>query len=115
MIHDIREKVRRKGRPLKCPLCQFRFAYRHLSRGGCPKCKTPLGFSDHYRLALILVVLATWFFVLYRGYVTMGGAMLLLGWPIAFAAALIVKSVFLGLFPPKLEPYAGPSVWLKLH
>jgi hypothetical protein len=52
--------------------------------------------------------------ILYKGYVNFGPGMLLLGQPIALVAALAVQRAILNAFPPKLEPYAGHRIWLKL-
>ena len=51
---ELRQKAQTLGRPLKCPLCSFRFAFRHLDRAGgsCPHCKVPLGSPYWYRVLL---------------------------------------------------------------
>ena len=52
---------------------------------------------------------------MYKGYVAVGPTMLLLGWPLAMAVGVLVQSAILNAFPPKLEPYAGHRIWLKLN
>jgi hypothetical protein len=52
---------------------------------------------------------------MYKGYQGGGGAgWLLIGWPFAFLAAIAVQVFIQRVFPPKLEPYAEGSTWLKL-
>ena len=90
----LRQQAANIGRPLKCPLCGFRFAFRHLIRAGkaCPHCKVPIGFSFLYR-ALLAVA----------------------GWAVmARVAAIVVQTVIQRVFPPKLEAYSEGNTWLRL-
>jgi hypothetical protein len=104
------------GRPLTCPMCQFRFAYRHYSRSvrTCPRCKVPLGFPTYYRAILFIVSEGVLFGTIAYGYMKQGPGWLLIGWPFGLAAAFIVQGFILRAFPPKLEPHAQGNIWLKL-
>lgn len=53
---ELRQKAQSVSRPLKCPLCSFKFAYRHRLRNGgvCPRCQVPLGFPTYYRGILFI-------------------------------------------------------------
>ena len=48
------------------------------------------------------------------GYMKQGPGWLLIGWPFRLAAAFIVQGFILRAFPPKLEPHAEGTIWLKL-
>jgi hypothetical protein len=114
---ELRQRAANVGRPLKCPLCDFRFAFRHLVRAGktCPHCKVPIGYSFSYRALLAVAGWTVMALVMYKGYQGGGGAgWLLIGWPFAFLAAIAVQVFIQRVFPPKLEPYAEGSTWLKL-
>lgn len=116
---DLRQKAQSLGRPLECPLCSFRFSFRHLQRAGraCPHCKVPLGYPYWYRLLLAAVGLCTAGYVMYAG--CKGGGpdangWLLVGLPFAFVAGIAAQVFVLRVFPPKLAPHAEGSAWLKL-
>jgi hypothetical protein len=113
---ELRQKVRNIGRPLRCPLCQFHFAYRHYSRAArtCPHCKVPLGFSFYYRLVLAVVYLTAAGLTMYKGYESVGPGWLLIGWPFAILLGMSAQVAILRAFPPKLEPHAEGNIWLKL-
>ena len=113
---DLRQKVMSIGRPLTCPMCQFRFAYRHYSRSvrTCPRCKVPLGFPTYYRVILFIASEGVSFGTIAYGYMKQGPGWLLIGWPFGLAAAFIIQGFILRAFPPKLEPHAQGNIWLKL-
>jgi hypothetical protein len=113
---ELRQAAARIGRPLKCPACSFKFAFRHhLWRGGqCPRCKLPLGFPAYYRAILFIASEGVSFGTIALGYIEQGTGWLLLGWPFGLAAAFIAQSIILRVFPPKLEPHAEGNIWLKL-
>ena len=113
---EMRQKVRAMGRPLACPLCQHRFAWRHLRRtaGTCPQCKTAIGIPFYYRAILFVASICAMGWVMYKGYQTQGAGWLLLGLPFAFAAGMLVQGALLRAFPPKLEAHAEGNTWLKL-
>ena len=113
---ELRLKARGMGRRLKCPICGFRFDFRHLQRErACPKCGMPLGYSAMYRRFLMLTYLCVAAFVFYKGYIVIGPGILLLGWSFVIVAGFLGVSVVLAVFPPQLEPYAHHSTWLKLN
>jgi len=113
---EMRQKVRAIGRPLTCPLCQHRFAWRHLRRTGrtCPHCKTPIGIPFYYRALLCVAGWCAMGWVMYKGYHAYGPGWLLIGWLFGFVAAIFVQQAVLRAFPPKLEAHAEGSTWLKL-
>jgi hypothetical protein len=114
---ELRQKAANIGRPLNCPLCGFRFAFRHLVRAGkaCPRCKVPIGYSFSYRAVLAITGWSVMAWVMYKGYQGGGGAgWLLIGWPFALVAAIAVQIFIQRMFPPKLEPHAEGHTWLKL-
>jgi hypothetical protein len=51
---------------------------------------------------------------MYAGYQYSGPGWLLLGWPFAMVFGIWAQVVILRAFPPKLEPFAEGSTWLKL-
>lgn len=99
-----------------CPLCRFRFAYRHYSGAGrtCPQCKTPLGFPFYYRLILVTAYVAFAGWTMYHGYYTFGPNWLWLGWPFAAAGGLIAQGMIVRACPPKLAAHAEGNTWLNL-
>lgn len=114
---ELRQKAQTLGRPLACPLCGFRFSFRHLNRSGraCPSCKVPIGYPFWYRalLAIAYLVAAGW--VMYAGYQGENPqGWLLVGLPFAFIAGIVVQGLILRIFPPKLEAHAEGDTWLKL-
>lgn len=113
---EMRRRVASIGRPLTCPLCHHKFAYRHHFRAAraCPNCKVPLGFPFYYRLILLLSHLCAAGYVMYRGYEAYGQGWFLLGLPFAAIAGFYLQIVILRTFPPKLEAYAEGNTWLKL-
>jgi hypothetical protein len=113
---ELRQKAQSMGRPLKCPLCSFKFAYRHRLRSGgvCPRCKVPLGFPAYYRAILFIASEGVLFATIAYGYMKAGPGWLLVGWPFGLIAAFIAQAVILRAFPPKLEPHAVGNIWLKL-
>ena len=114
---ELRQKVANIGRPLKCPLCGFRFAFRHLVRAGktCPRCKVPIGYSFSYRALLALAGYGVMAWVMYEGYQGGNGAgWLLIGWPFALVAAFAVQILIQRVFTPKLEAHSEGNTWLKL-
>jgi uncharacterized protein (DUF983 family) len=112
----LRQQAANIGRPLKCPLCGFRFAFRHLIRAGkaCPHCKVPIGFSFLYRALLAVAGWAVMARVMYVGYQRNGPGWLLIGLPFALVAAIVVQTVIQRVFPPKLEAYSEGNTWLRL-
>jgi hypothetical protein len=113
---ELRQAAARTGRPLQCPLCSFRFAYRHRLRSGgkCPRCNVTLGFPTYYRVILFIVSEGVLFGTIAFGYMKEGTGWLLIGWPFGLAAAFIVQGLILRAFPPKLEAHAVGHIWLKL-
>ena len=115
---QLRQKAQSIGRPLECPVCGFRFAFRHHERAGrcCPQCKVPIGYPPWYRKLLGGIGILTALLVMYFG--SPGGdaanGWLLVGWPFAFIAAVGVQGFVLRAFPPKLEAHAEGDTWLKL-
>ncbi len=112
----LRQTAQKIGRPLTCPLCQFRFEYRHHFRSAraCPRCKVALGFPFYYRVILSVVGLCPMGWSMYRFYVSMGPNGLLLAMPVGLVLALLAQIVVLRAFPPKLQAYAESDTWLKL-
>ena len=113
---ELRQSAARIGRPLKCPACSFRFAFRHhLRRGGqCPRCKLQLGFPAYYRAILFIASEGVLLGTVAWGYMKQGPGWLLIGWPFGLAAAFAAQAFILRAFPPKLEPHAEGNIWLKL-
>jgi hypothetical protein len=116
---ELRQKAKSVGRTLKCPLCSFRFSFRHLNRAGkvCPHCKVPLGYPYWYRVLLFLVSQCVAVFVVYTrckgtGPDWFGYFMTTL--PFAFVAGIAAQIFMERVFPPKLAPHAEGSTWLKL-
>ena len=91
-------------------------AYRHRIRraGACPRCNVPLAFPTHYRVILFIAYEGVAFGTIAFGYVRHNRGWLLIGWPLALIAALIVQGAILRAFPPKLRPYGEGNTWLKL-
>ena len=114
---ELRQRVQRLGRPLTCPICKFRFSFRHLVRAGkaCPQCKVPLGYSSRYRLVLAIAGLCTAAWVMYIGYQGEAAAgWLIVGPAFAAAAGIAVQVAIQRIFPPKVEAHAEGNTWLKL-
>jgi hypothetical protein len=114
---ELRDKAQRIGRPLTCPLCGFRFSYRHLQRAArtCPSCKVPLGFTYWYRVLLVSVYLCAAVWVMYAGYRGPdAAAWLLVGAPFAAVAGFAAQAFVLQVFPPSLQAHAEGHTWLKL-
>jgi len=113
---EMRQKVRSIGRPLTCPSCGHRFAYRHHLRAGrgCPQCKIPLGFPFYYRLILAAGGLLAGGYVFVKGYLANGPGWLLIGSPFALLASFLVQALILRMLPPRLEPHAEGNTWIKL-
>jgi hypothetical protein len=114
---ELHSKAHSLRRPLKCPLCAFRFSFRHLRRAGsfCPHCKVPLGYPYWYRVLLIAASLGVAGYVMYAG--CQGpdaNGWLLAGLPFAFVAGIAAQVFVIRVFPPKLQPHAEGSTWLKL-
>lgn len=116
---ELRQKVKSIGRPLTCPICHYRFAWRHYNKTAkaCPHCKVQLGCPFYYRAILAVVAWSLMAYVMYWGYQqggSDGAGWLLIGWPFALVIGLFGQAMVLRAFPPKLEPYAEGSTWLKL-
>ena len=114
---ELRQQAQRVGRPLKCPLCGFRFAFRHLRRSGkaCLHCSVPLGYPCWYRVLLVIAYLCAVAYVMYTGYRGESAAgSLLVGLPFAMVGGISVQGIILRAFPPKLEAHAEGNIWLKL-
>lgn len=114
---ELRQRVQNIGRPLKCPVCKFRFSFRHLIRAGraCPKCKVPLGYSFGYRVLLAVAGLCVGAWVMYLGYQSEAETgWLIIGWPFALVAGIAVQVAIQQLIPPKLEPHAEGNTWIKI-
>jgi hypothetical protein len=116
---ELRQKAKTLGRPLKCPLCLFRFSFRHLHRAGrsCPRCKVPLGYPYWYRVLLVAVGECAGVLVIYTQ--CKGTGLDFFGYfinalPLAFVAALAAQFFTQYAFPPKLAPHAEGGTWLKL-
>ena len=82
--------------------------------GSLSRCNVPLGFPTHYRVILFIAYEGVAFGTIAFGYVKQGPGWLLIGWPLALIAALIVQGAILRAFPPKLRPYGEGNTWLKL-
>lgn len=74
----------------------------------------PLGFPTDYRVILFIASEGVLFGTVAFGYMGQGPGWLLIGWPFGLVAAFILQAFILRVFPPKLEPHAQGSVWLKL-
>jgi hypothetical protein len=113
---ELRQKAQAIGRPLSCPLCGFRFSFRHLGRSGkaCPRCKVPIGYPFWYRVLLVAAGLLAQACVIYKGYQSYGTGWLLVGWPFAFVAGFALQIFIQRVVPPKLEAHAEGNTWLKL-
>lgn len=98
---ELRQKATNIGRPLTCPLCRFRFAYRRLRRAGqtCPHCKVPVGFPAYYRWILYTVYLFVAGLTMYKGYENVGTGWLLLGWPLRWYLESLRRELSSELFP----------------
>lgn len=104
---ELRQEAQTHGRPLKCPLCSFRFSFRHLDRAGraCPQCEVPLGYPYWYRVLLVTVYLCAAGYVMYAGYTGPDAS----GWliaslPFTFVAGIAAQIFIQRVFPPKLAP-----------
>ncbi len=113
---QLRQKARNTGRPLVCPVCHFRFAYRQYDRAAktCPNCKVPLGLPLYYRVILGIVGLSAAAWTMYWWYEGEGPNGLLYGLPFAMVFALVAQGLVSRVFPPKLEAYSESDTWLKL-
>lgn len=113
---ELRQKAKSVGRPLACPMCVFRFSFRHLAKAGktCPQCHVPIGYSFWYRALLAVAGWSAMAWVMYAGYGANGTGWLLIGWPFALVVAIGVQVAIQRTFPPKLEAHAEGNTWLKL-
>ena len=115
---ELRQRAEKISRPLKCPLCGFRFSFRHLQAAGkaCPYCTVPLGYPYWYRLLLLAAYLSAAVYVMYAGLQgENANGWLLVGLPFAFVAGIVAQVLVLRVLPPKLEAHADGSTWLKLN
>jgi hypothetical protein len=112
----LKQKASAIGRPLTCPQCTFRFAWRHYRRSGqaCPRCKVLLGTPFYYRLTLLFAGYVVMGWTMYAGCETYGFGWVFMGLPISFVLAILTQGGILRTFPPKLYPYAEGRTWLKL-
>jgi hypothetical protein len=74
----------------------------------------PVGFPFLYRLILFSAYLFAAGWTMYKGYQYIGPNWLLMGWPLAMVVGVFAQRAILRAFPPKLEPHAEGSTWLKL-
>jgi hypothetical protein len=111
------ELTQRAKAPLSCTLCKSRFSWREFLDAGraCPDCKVPLGQPTWYRVLLAAAGLCVAGYVMYAGYTGPDASgWLIVGLPFALIAAKVTQAVILRLFPPRLDPHAEGSTWLKL-
>jgi uncharacterized protein (DUF983 family) len=113
---ESRYEAKRIGRPLRCPICDYRFAFRHWVKATrhCPHCHIPLGTSLSYRLTLAIGYLTGAAWIYYRLSFSDSPAWLLMAWPFALAFGFLIRGAILRSFPLKLQAHALGNIWLKL-
>jgi len=111
-----RRIIKRRGRPLTCPLCNFKFSFRRYFKGRCcPKCKVPVGFSLGYRVVLTSVGLVVVGKIVYTALLTRSFVGVMLSMVLGLVVALAVQAVIFRKFPPKLQAHAEGQIWLRLR
>jgi hypothetical protein len=116
---ELRQKAQSVGRTLRCPLCSFRFSFRHLNRAGrtCPHCKVRLGYPYWYRALLFGVYQCAAVGLIYvrcKGTGPDWFGYFIVSLPFAAVAGFAAQVFMLRVFPPNLAPHAEGSTWLKL-
>lgn len=112
----LRRIVKRKGRPLTCPLCHFEFSFRRYFKDRCcPKCKVPVGFSLGYRLALLSVSLLVIGKIVYMALLTRNFVVVMLSIVLGLLVAVAVHAFIFRKFPPELRAHAEGEIWLRLR